>query len=141
MTGWSVWESNGMLNEERILLMTRMASYEANEGKKYKRLGTWFRGDYLSSQILKALLSATIVFALVLGLYILYDLENFMEKLYDMDYLIAFARTVFTWYLAAVIGYAVICYVACTVRYICARKSLRRYYQNLKKLNTLYHEE
>lgn len=129
-----------MLNEERILLMTRMASYEANEGRKYKRLGTWFRGDYLTSQILKALLSATIAFALVAGVYILYDLEDFIENIYEID-LLALAKNVLFWYLVTVIGYTVVCYVACTVRYIRARKSLRSYYQNLKKLNTLYQEE
>lgn len=129
-----------MLNEERILLMTKMASYEANEGRKYKKLGTWFRGDYLSSQILKALLAGTIAFALVFALYIFYDLENFMENLYEMD-LVAFAKKVLTWYLVTVIGYAVTCYAVCMARYIRARKSLRLYYQNLKKLNTLYQED
>jgi len=119
-----------MLNEERILLMTKMASYEANEGKKYKKLGTWFRGDYLSSQLLKAVLAATIAFAMVLGLYIFYDFENFMENIYEMD-LIALAKKALTWYLAIVIGYAAVSYVVCTVRYSRARKSLRLSSQNL----------
>ena len=36
-----------MLNEDRIILMTRMASYEENEGKKNVSIGSYFRGDYI----------------------------------------------------------------------------------------------
>ena len=35
-----------MLNEERVVLMTKMASYEANEGKKSLAIGSYFRSDY-----------------------------------------------------------------------------------------------
>ena len=37
-----------MLNEERIKLMTKMACYEANEGKKNVAIGNYFRGDYIA---------------------------------------------------------------------------------------------
>lgn len=32
-----------MLNEERVILMTKMASYEEGEGKKSMSLGRYFR--------------------------------------------------------------------------------------------------
>ena len=34
-----------MLNEERIIMMTRMAAYESGEGKKDGAIGSYFRGD------------------------------------------------------------------------------------------------
>ena len=34
-----------MLNEEKIILMTQMASYEENEGKKNMAIGRYFRSD------------------------------------------------------------------------------------------------
>lgn len=33
-----------MLNQERIILMTKMASYEENEGKKNNLIMNYFRG-------------------------------------------------------------------------------------------------
>ena len=35
-----------MLSQERIKLMTKMAAYEENEGKKYMSIGSYFRSDY-----------------------------------------------------------------------------------------------
>ena len=44
-----------MLNEERIILMTHMASYEEHEGKKNVAIGNYFRGDYIGFQVLKSI--------------------------------------------------------------------------------------
>ena len=58
-----------MLNEERIILMTQMASYEANEGKKNVAIGSYFRSDYIGWQVLKSIISATIAYCLLVMLY------------------------------------------------------------------------
>ena len=47
-----------MLNQERIILMTKMASYEKNEGKKNDSIMNYFRGDYVWLQVMKSLISA-----------------------------------------------------------------------------------
>ncbi len=82
-----------MLNEERIILMTQMASYEEKEGRKNIKIGNYFRSDYIAIQVLKSILSATIAFAIVFALFIFYDFETFMQDIYKMD-LIGFAQRV-----------------------------------------------
>lgn len=129
-----------MLNEERIILMTHMASYEEHEGKKNMAIAKYFRSDYITIQVLKSVFSATIAFLIGFALYIFYDFEVFMQDIYKID-LFAFARSVLLYYLVAVVSYSVICYLVYTVRYAGAKKSLRRYYQNLKKLNKMYEEQ
>ncbi len=126
-----------MLNEERIILMTKMASYEANEGKKNVAVGSYFRGDYVGWHVLKSIISATIAFVVVFGMYIYYDFEVFMMDIYKMD-LIEFARRILSRYLWTVGIYAVISYVVYTVRYMKAVKSLKLYYMNLRKLAGMY---
>jgi hypothetical protein len=128
-----------MLNEERIILMTHMASYEKNEGKKNMAIGKFFRSDYITIQILKAILSATIVYGACFAVYILYQFEDFMENIYNMD-LIGFAKNVLLYYAVTVIVYTIISYVVCSVRYAKAQKNLKSYYQSLKKLSSLYEE-
>lgn len=49
-----------MLNEEKIILMTQMASYEENEGKKNMAIGRYFRSDYIAIQVLKSILLSLI---------------------------------------------------------------------------------
>jgi uncharacterized membrane protein len=126
-----------MLNEERIILMTHMASYEMNEGKKNEAIGRFFRSDYIAIQVLKSIVSATIAYGILFGLYVLYNFETLMGNLYQMD-LIAFAQDVLIWYAVVVVVYAVISYLMYSFRYFRARKSLKTYYNHLKKLNALY---
>ena len=129
-----------MLNEERIILMTQMASYEANEGKKNVAIGSYFRSDYIGWQVLKSIISATIAFVVVFAMYIFYDFEIFMTDIYKMD-LLEFAKSVLFFYLGTVGAYALISYVVYAVRYSRAKKSLRAYYMNLHKLSSMYKNE
>lgn len=129
-----------MLNEERVILMTQLAAYEKDEGKKSVKIGNYFRSDYIAIQVLKSVVSATVAFAIVFALFIFYDFETFMQDLYKMD-LIAFARNVLIWYGVTVVGYGIATYAICSYRYARAKKSLKCYYHNLKKLNSLYNEQ
>lgn len=126
-----------MLNEKRIILMTKMASYEANEGKKNVAIGSYFRSDYIGWQVLKSIISATIAFVVVFGMYIFYDFEVFMMDIYKMD-LLEFAKQVLTMYLRVIVIYAVISFMVYTIRYNRAVKSLRVYQMNLRRLADMY---
>ena len=126
-----------MLNEERVILMTKLASYEAGEGKKNVAIGSYFRSDYIGWQVLKSIISASIAFVVVFAMYIFYDFEVFMMDIYKMD-LLEFCKNVLIWYAVVVGAYAVISYIVYTCRYSKARKSLRLYYKNLRKLANMY---
>ena len=129
-----------MLNEERVVLMTKMASYEAHEGRKCLAIGSYFRNDYIGWQVLKSIISATIAFVVVFAMYIFYDFEIFMTDIYKMD-LLEFAKNVLFYYLGTVGIYALISYIVYTVRYSRAKKSLRAYYMNLHRLSSMYRNE
>ncbi len=129
-----------MLNEERIKLMTRMASYEADEGKRMIPVGNYFRNDYISFQVVKTAISATIAFGLIFAMYIYYDFEAFLADIYKMD-VVAFVKTLVMLYLVAVVAYMLIAYILASYRYNKAKKSLRNYYAALRKLSQMYEEE
>ena len=129
-----------MLNEERIKLMAKMACYEENEGRKNMAVGSYFRGDYIALQVIKSLINATIAFIILFGLFIMYDFEVFMTDFYKMD-LFAFGKSVITAYIVFVAVYGAVSYGVYTYRYMKARKSLKAYYNNLKKLAYLYDKE
>ena len=128
-----------MLNEERIRLMTRMESYTENEGKKNMQIGNYFRGDFISLQILKSVINVTIAYVVCVALYIFYDLETFLQEIYKMD-LLGFAKQLLLYYAVAVVSYGLITYLVYTFKYSKARKSLKNYYNNLKKINELYED-
>ena len=129
-----------MLNEERIRLMTKMASYEANEGKRNATIGNYYRSDYISKQVIKSFLCATIAFIVVLAMIVFYDFEIFMSDIYNMD-LLQLGKSVLVAYVLTTLAYCIISYLVYTHRYASAKKKLKTYYNNLKKLAYLYYKE
>ena len=129
-----------MVNEDRIKLMTRMAAYEKEEHKVNKRIVSFFRSDYISMQMLKSVVSTTIVFAIMFGLYVLYDFEVFMKEIYQMD-MFEFAKSVIIIYVIFLGVILLITYVVSLYRYNRALQSTKLYYANLKKLSRIYGEQ
>lgn len=126
-----------MLNAERVILMTRLASYEAGEGKKNVAIGKYFRSDYIRMQTIKSIIYATVAFVVVVALFVLMDLETFMGDIYQMD-LLGYAKSILYWYIAFVGIYGVVSFIVYSVRYRHARRQLKSYFNNLKKLSEMY---
>lgn len=120
--------------------MTKMASYEENEARRNVMIGSYFRGDYLGLQVIKSIISATIAFCMVFAAYILYHFEELIADIYKMD-LFEFGKSVIVDYLIFTAVYAVISYGVYMYKYASAKKSLKKYYNNLKKLSYLYEKE
>ena len=129
-----------MLNEERVILMTRLASYEADEGKQNVTVGKYFRSDYIRMQTIKSILYATITFIIIVALIVLMDFETFMGDIYQLD-LSQYAQKILFWYLGFVGVYGVISYVVYSIRYRNARKNLKVYFNNLKRLSEMYENQ
>lgn len=128
-----------MINEERIILMTKLAAYEKGEGKQSMAVGKYFRGDYISLHLLKTVINGTLAFVIGFGIYLLYYFEDLLENLYNIDFAL-FAQNVIYYYVIFIVAYGLLTYIVFTFRFIKAKKSIKRYYQNLKKLNAMYRQ-
>lgn len=118
--------------------MTKLASYEAHEGKKYLAIGRYFRGDYISLQLLKSLISGTLAFLVAVGMSVLYDMEAFMKNFYQTSDMIQLIKEMGIKYLILMGIYMLISYVVAAYQYNRSRQSLKTYYGNLKKLSKYY---
>jgi len=128
-----------MIDEKKIILMTRLATYEEKKGQKMRKYNEVYRGDYVMIHILKTVFAVTIAFGIVFGLYVFNDFETFMENIYKMD-LNSFSKNILTYYFSVLGGYLVFTVLFALIKYHVARKSLNGYYQNLRKLNAYYKE-
>ncbi len=129
-----------MIREERVTLMTKMQAYEDRGGKRDIAIASYFRGDYIGAQVLKSVICITIAAVLFYAGYVFYHLEQFMKELYHRDW-IEYASVLATRYVSLVAGYAVITYLVYAYRYAKAKKNLKKYYDKLRALNAMYHEE
>lgn len=130
-----------MISEERVKLMTRMASFEDNEGRKSASIARHFRSDYVWLQVLKAVICASLACMIVFGVYVYTDFEGFILELYKMDDIWEYAKGILKYYLIFVLSYSVIVYIVFSFRYGKSRNNLKRYFNNLKLLNSLYIKE
>ena len=129
-----------MLNEEKIRLMTKAASFEAGEGKKALEMNRFYKGDYLSIHLIGAWISYTVAFCLCVGLWAFYKMEYLMTNLHKMD-LAAFGKGLALLYLALLGIYLVIQYVVYYNRYQENRKKLAAYNHILKRISGIYESE
>ena len=129
-----------MLNEEKIRLMTKAASYEAGEGKKALAMNKYFRGDYISINLIGSWISFTIAFAVCVGVWAFYHMEDLMENINTMD-LPALGKHFVFLYLGLLAVYQVINYVIYHIRYQKNRKMLAAYQQLLKQISHIYQME
>lgn len=129
-----------MLNQEKVIVMTRMASYEEGKGKEHLRICSYFRSDYIGAAILKAAAAVTIAFVFVIALYIYYNFEDFMENIYQMD-MMGLAKKFGKYYLISLIIYVAISYIVAFIKYIVARTNVRKYKDNLKMTRKLQKEK
>ena len=125
-----------MVDEEKVILMTRLASFEAGEGKKYVPIANYFRTDYITLQLLKSIIAGVVVFLSIMGIYLFYNFETIMEEIYNIDFL-EMGKKIGTNFAICMIVYILITYALAVYRYGKARNSLKRYYANLKKVDKM----
>ena len=121
------------LDGDRVKLMTRMASFEENEGKEAIRICNFFRSDYVCLNVVRAIVSATVSYFLVLGLYIYYNIDQLLQGIYTMD-LMATGRKLVTAYVIFAGAFGIIAYVVYSFRYDWAKKHLNDYNYALREL-------
>ena len=129
-----------MINEEKVRLMTRLAAYEQGEFRKTKPVVGFFRSDYIGLELVKTFVYTTLAYGIMLGMYVLYDVEAFMKEIYHMD-IPGFIKDVIILYLILLGIFITITYVVSLYRYNRSMQSTRLYYANLKKLSQLYGDE
>ena len=75
----SICEVKTVLNENKVKMMTRMAIYEKNEGKKMLRTAKFFKGDYVSLAVLKSTIATTFAFIIVALMVVLCNTESIIR--------------------------------------------------------------
>lgn len=129
-----------MVNEEKVLRMTKMASYEAKEGKKDRAVAGYFKGDYIGMQLLISFLVITAAFLAVFAAYLGLNFEEVMMSIYSID-LVAIGKRILMIYLIVVIAYLGATYVVYRFRYIRARRHLNVLMEYLNCLDDEEEEE
>ena len=123
-----------MLNEEKIRLMTKLAIYEKHEEKSMVQIRKYFQSDYVSFQVLKTVISVTIAYVIVVGIWFLYNFEYMLSEIYRMD-LLELAKRILIGYGIVLFIYVLISIVIYVVRYRRGREKIKKYGHYLKAVS------
>lgn len=129
-----------MLNEDRIRLMTKMAAFEKKDASKSISVYNYYKTDYISYNILKSVISATIAYILCLVLWALYKVDFFVKNINKID-LLAMGEDILKGYAVFMIAYIIISYIVFAHKYLRAKNNIKTYYGHLKRLGKLYEKE
>lgn len=129
-----------MVNEEHLRYMIKMAEFDKHDGKDCRPMTQYSRHDYVSMQMLHSLITGTISYALLWGIYAIYRLDDLLEKFNTMEIRTLLINSV-VGYLAFLLVYEIVTYSVAQKRYTVGRKKVKHYYNSIRKMNQIYERE
>lgn len=129
-----------MVNEERIKLMVKLASYDSKKGKEDFKISSYYKKDYISFNTLCTFIWTTIGYAILMGILVIAYLDMLVERL-TLKAGIVLAGAVVIGYILSVVANCIAAYQFYEKKHIEARKRVKNYSHNLLLLNSLYEKE
>lgn len=129
-----------MVREENVKLMSKIAIYEKNNGRQEIPMNSFYKGDYVRIYSLKAVVHATIAFALIAAIVIMYKLDYILANVLKVDYKIL-AMYFLIIYACFISIYWIISRIVYAKRYEKARPNIINYNHDLKKLREISERE
>ncbi len=126
-----------MLNENKVKMMTKMAIYEKNEGKKMLRNARYYKGDYVALAALKSTITTTLAFIIIVIMIAISNTETIIRQINSMDYA-TLGKKIAVYYIISLIIYAIISGVYSAYQYDKSRSGIKRYFMRLNKLERFY---
>ena len=126
-----------MLNENKVKMMTKMAIYEKNEGRKMIKTAKYFKSDYIAFGVLRTLITTTKAFIIMLVMGVLYNIDKIITDINNLDYS-AIVTGIIICYIVMLILFSVIALIVYSRQYDNSRKGLKRYFSRLNKLERFY---
>lgn len=126
-----------MLNENKVKMMTKMAIYEKNEGRRMLKTARYFKSDYIAFGILKTLITTSIAYIIMLIMYVLYNMKSIIKDINKIDYT-EVGTNLIIGYVAMIAVFSAIAFVVYGKQYDNSRNGLKRYFSRLNKLERFY---
>ena len=129
-----------MLNEDRVKLMARMAAYESTQGKEDQKISSFHKKDYTSLNTLITIIWITVGYVILAGLLAIGYMDLLMAE-FTMRRMIMLASVAVGAYLLLIILFGFGANDFYKKRYNLAKKRMKQYYRDLKRLGKLYNKE
>ena len=128
-----------MLDNRKIVMMTRLALFEKETGNEDFRLAKYYKMDYIRLQMLKTFICVTMAFVIAVLMSAAYKTEYILRQAAELGYG-KFVLLMFVIYLLLMIVSEIAAVMVSTARIKASRKRLGQYYNQLRALRRYYKE-
>lgn len=129
-----------MLDEKKIRRMTRLASYESKEGSEELEISSYYKKDYVSSNVICTLLWVTLGYVLTFGLVCYAYLEVIIEGI-TLQRIMLIAGLFVGIYLVLMIAYGIGANIHYKKKHDRAREGAKEFCHGLFLLEKMYEKE
>ncbi len=126
-----------MVNEDKIRIMTRLASFEKKMGEDELKKASYYQSDYIRAHLLVTIWSYTMGYILVVGLFALYYLDYLtsVASFADMRNLGMATLAIYILIMAGCVFFSI---SYSSRKYVKLRRKLREYEEMLVELSVYY---
>lgn len=126
-----------MLNEDKLKLMTDLAMFEKKNGKQMANVSSYFKGDYISRNLIRGFINYTICSMMILAIWVLFNMDIFLSTI-GIEALTSLAWRGGLLYLVGLVLYMALIVLVYGRRYDYQTKMNRIYIAKLKHLDKRY---
>lgn len=130
-----------MLNNEKIILMTKLSLYEQKNEKKEIKTGKYFKSDYMLLKMLGSFVSVTVGYLLCIALWVLYSSDQMLAKMATTESFIGMVIVLVIIYVALCTIYMFFSYGFYSHKFRKMRRNLKEYNGDLKTLHRIQEQE
>ena len=129
-----------MVNEERVKQLYKIASYEQNEEKRNRKVGQYYKSDYIGRQMIGSIFTGSIAFVCFAVLWMLSSWEDVLDSINNLE-IVGIAIEMIIYYVLFMALYLVATYIVYSVRYEAGKKKMKIYMNDLKRMHKMYERE
>ena len=129
-----------MINEERVKQLYKIALYEQNEEKTNRKVGQYYKSDYVGRQMIGSILTGTLAFACYALLWMLSSWEDVLESINNLE-IVGIVFEMIIYYVLFMVLYLIATYIVYSVKYEAGKKKMKKYINDLKIAHKMYERE
>ena len=130
-----------MLNNEKIILMTKLSLYEQKNQKSEIKTSRYFKSDYMLMKMLGSFVSVTVGYFLCLVLWIVFSSDKMIASMTTTGKFVGMLVILVIIYVALVVIYMIFSYAFFSHRFRKTRRNLKEYNGDLKTLHRIQEQE
>ena len=138
--GENKYRGDGMLNERRVKLMTRMAMYETKEGYEDFKISAYYQKDYISLNAWITAIWTTIGYVLLTGSVLFIYLDEILDNM-NLFSLLMIAGVIAAGYLVVIMIAVIWARNFYKKKYTEARTRVKKFNHDLICLGKMYEKE